>query len=401
MSTQPLEILISSDSVCELVTITPETDSDDIVNTYDLRHLGSGVSRAVYALSDQHVLKIARPVAWCPSVHERANSAEIALWEDLSEAERDQGTFARIFAYADDHSWIIAENIPYLGEGSPNDDDVELLRRYGVGDQHGENYGQREDGSYACIDYGYYGGFRSADQPCYCGMCDCDRCYPDGCDCGTFEGCHEHSKRCEICEDAENARRRIVRRQMANDRSWAKCGIASRPHDGRNGRASHVLGILPSYVLARLERSAARLADGWADTRRQHVWSGDTSGDLIMVCRECADVLDEAERVADGIPDLEQGILMFPDRYVVGMVSRMQWMPKTGLTLCTFWFVRDRLLNDPEILNQGKATGDHKYGRIVTDQFIGTDHGFARARNICALLNQGHLTKRANLIARL
>lgn len=126
--------------------------------------LGSGVSRTVYLLDDTTVLKVAHKHGCQCHNPIRSNKAEWMLWNKVKgtpdevyffqplersrdfravKFERAKGTINRVRAF-DDQSYRNAKR---------------ACERLGVYDLHGENFGVREDGSVACLDY--------ADNPFY------------------------------------------------------------------------------------------------------------------------------------------------------------------------------------------------------------------------------------------
>lgn len=377
-----IEILISTGEVCEMVTISPSDSAHRLMSTYRPNALGSGVSRDVYKLSDALVLKVANGCSGY-GIHDNANANEIALWESLSEDERNSGTFARIFAYSEDAEWIISELIPFIGEGwgSRSADNMELIRKYNVTDLHGDNYGQRHDGSFAILDYGANseGSAGTYREPCECCECSCQECWPEGCQCEPFEGCHYHEYRCEVCSVKADAADRLAH--------CADLPTVARDH----------------------ARDVARAYRGnYACQTARVLWSGDTSEAYsVKVCEDCADAEDERRRLADGPgPDMAQGILEFPNRYVVGLEIRPGRWNGNARELIPFYLVRDRLIVD----NVGAANiwgmvqlDRRGYGRPVTIALPNAE-GLAGAQYIAAKLNAGEANdnaKQAPRIARL
>lgn len=376
-----IELLISTGEVCEMVTISPSDTAHRLMSTYRPNALGSGVSRDVYKLSDSLVLKVANGCEGF-GIHDNANANEIALWESLSESERDSGTFARIFAYAEDSEWIISELIPYIGEGWSNQsaDNRELIRKYEVSDLHADNYGMREDGSFAILDYGANSeGSEGSFVQCSCCACSCRKCNPEGCECEPFEGCHYHAYRCAVCSAAADAADVL-----------AHCGD------------------LPTVARNKARNVANDFRGNYACQTAAVLWSGDTSeADSVKVCQDCADAQDERRRLADGPePDLAQGILEFPNRYVVGLELRPGRWNGNHRELIPFYLVRDRFIVDNVGAAQiwGMVQLDRRgYGRPVTIALPNAE-GLAGAQYIAAKLNAGEdndNAKQAPRIARL
>lgn len=378
-----LEILISTDEVCEMVKISP-TDTAKHLMSYGLDILGSGVSRDVYALSDRLVLKVRNDN--CPyEMHSEANRNEVALWEDLSEEEREQGTFAKIYAWSEDYEWLIMERISEIGHGwhDRTEEDRDLMSRYGVGDMHDENYGARHDGTFAVIDYALNTEALDGDfGHCSCFNCTCQRCWPDGCECETFDGCHYRSHKCEVCSGYRRSAYRL-----AND------------------------SRLPTIARNKARDVANGLADNYACTRADVVWEGCTTAEEAMVCRECADKL----RFVGPDLDMAQGILEFPNRYAVGFETKRirtlgayvvrngkrTWCDGRMVTVIA-WFVRDRLISD--VVGYNRPADRSHFGRPigeVNERCFGAI-GFERATMLCEILNNGYNgCTSANRIARI
>ena len=330
-----LELLVNGTEVCEMVTLSSETPLSQI-EEFGLQFLGSGVSREVYKLSESHVLKV-QTDAW--GVHETANANEVALWQALTEEERDAGTFARVYLWADDYSWVISELIPHIGRDNRTAADRELYKRFGVGDLHGGNYGTREDGSWAIIDYGVSGergsrqGRATGSNRCSCGLCggcgmtkstvhrtcaecgehsnycgaiscghcgdcNCEWCAPEGCMCESWEGCNRRT--CEDCDERNANRRKLAR-------------------DSR----------LPTFVRNRLA------VGGWADDAETMISLPHANYD---VCRAHA---NERRGIVATVTDTAQIEMAFSNRYDIGLRIETVWQDGKMVTL-PFYYVRDR-----------------------------------------------------------
>lgn len=116
---------------------------------YEGKPLGSGASRAVFAVSDGVVVK----VAISESGH-TDNFQEFSLWESVKDTD-DSQFFTAIYAHAADWSWIAAERVTVgYGEGDWFGFRA-AMDRYGIGDLWERNVGHRADGSHVALDYGW------------------------------------------------------------------------------------------------------------------------------------------------------------------------------------------------------------------------------------------------------
>lgn len=268
--------------------------SSEDIPTDDFKFLGSGVSRRVFALSETLALKVDNlSDSWA---HAGSNETEWNTYQDL--CDRGAGDLvAKIHAHADDFSWLIVERVEGTAEDLGREDGFYDVRRtlqseYGIGDLHDGNMGRRHDGSWVAIDYAYIGGgammsdseacdCEDCNMPseCECFNCDCDRCWPEGCGCETFEGCK--MTRCEMCEHKGNHVRDIV-----NDwnRKPVRRQLRATLRTGANGRGTYLpnFATLPTHVIARLARDRFEQGE-YAEHYVTH------EGTQWKMCDECAD----------------------------------------------------------------------------------------------------------------
>ena len=276
-----------------IVSVTPNMRREDFPA---FPYLGSGVSREVYALSDNYVLKIAKT----PDSFAGGNREEVKFCESLSEEEMH--LVAKVYIAADDYSWIISERIESLEEDCERDGNFHEVRNalteLGVRDLHPANMGRREDGTWCAVDYGYQGAGWIADSvngghcscddcnipSCDCGLCECDICAPEGCICDEWEGCNREG--CERCEDDALAIRNLLEAQEAKRINPFAVAMTLRLHANlAGGRANPI--TLPTAAINALRLRRAGIWLGTACTVRE-----DGNGDERNVCRPCANAED-------------------------------------------------------------------------------------------------------------
>lgn len=181
------------------------TVNDDTLPTllHTLQMLGCGVSRTTYALSDTEVLKYATDMY----SHAGNNRSEHAAWENIEGSEYES-CFARVYAISADGRWMVSERLEGtagdLGHRHGDTDTLEEMWNaaswFDISDLHDGNWGWREDGSAAILDYAMneHRSMEGCDsERCYCGDHQCDDCFPNGCTCEEFDGCRETA--CSRC----------------------------------------------------------------------------------------------------------------------------------------------------------------------------------------------------------
>lgn len=119
-----------------------------------LPFLGAGLTRRVYAVDEERVLKINRldlDQHWAGD-----NEAEYDLWETVKDDDRLRPFFATILDADDSHRrrWIVAERLdrPWNMAVSEDDFPASVLDLAGA-DLHGANISRRSDGTPVIIDY--------------------------------------------------------------------------------------------------------------------------------------------------------------------------------------------------------------------------------------------------------
>ncbi len=136
--------------------------TDDTVSTLDsyLARLGQGVSRTVYALGEDHVLKVDRPdggKSWAGGCAD-----ELSVWENADTLIRDY--LAPIVAAGD--GWLVMERCDLAGCYVDTDELEDALREW-TGDLHIDNVGRRRtDGELVALDYAFPAQGRSDSCPC-------------------------------------------------------------------------------------------------------------------------------------------------------------------------------------------------------------------------------------------
>lgn len=279
------DVLVSDDNVYAL--------------TASLTRLGSGVSRRVYALTDDLVLKICYANRGAGG-----NLSEAAAWEEI-EGTDNADYFARCFAVSPDGGWLIAERV--LGSlhdssapeacgnpGEAKDDAARAARSLGVGDLHDGNLGWTVDGRCVVIDYAFnnHAGRMEAYQEsapsfCGCGDCQCARCYPDGCDCGVLEGCRRET--CQGCWNDPAIPRRSHEDGVAMGSAVSAFGFVRGPvvplcpfHLATNHKRAKPVLLTDAARPVAFPGQVAMFAGGWAkwdailpiDADGRVLWSG-------------------------------------------------------------------------------------------------------------------------------
>lgn len=155
-----------------------------------LEELGQGVSRQVFAISDTEVLKYAY------NIHSHAGNNRTE-WDAFHRiADCDRIYFAECYAISEDGRWMVSERAEGTAYDLGNDfgedpwEAISVAEGYGISDLHDGNYGFRADGSALILDYAMDSASDYADD-CGCWEHECGDCFPDGCDCGSFDGCNE------------------------------------------------------------------------------------------------------------------------------------------------------------------------------------------------------------------
>lgn len=148
-----------------------------------LETLGEGVSRTAYDLGDV-VLKVDLGSDFAGNC-----ASEVEAWERIRGTDEERYV-GRIFASG--NGWLIMEKATHtLGWGNHDAQADEVryaLESIGIQDLHAQNLGYRPDGTLFALDYAF-SSVRSSDR-CECGEHDCRECWPNGCECETFEGCN-------------------------------------------------------------------------------------------------------------------------------------------------------------------------------------------------------------------
>lgn len=128
--------------------LTPER-----VNLDGLEYCDQGVSRKVYFLGDDAVLKVDMGPSYAGGNH-----TELELWDRLDDEDRPY--FAAILAADPGGHWLVQERVLIADEHEedPNDTPEELediACKYGVRDLHCGNWGRRLDGHPVLVDYAF------------------------------------------------------------------------------------------------------------------------------------------------------------------------------------------------------------------------------------------------------